>query len=56
MTITTAKLDRDAFLVNQRHRAWMKSKYYVRRTLRDLPLREWNDSHALILARALDAR
>ncbi|HZP57712.1 MAG TPA: hypothetical protein VFC53_09175 [Dehalococcoidia bacterium] len=24
-----AKLDRDTFLVNQRHRAWMKSKYYV---------------------------
>lgn len=24
-----AKLERDTFLVNQRHRAWMKSKYYV---------------------------
>lgn len=24
-----AKLDRDKFLVNQKHRAWMKSKYYV---------------------------
>jgi hypothetical protein len=23
------KLDRDAFLVNQHHRAWMKTKYYV---------------------------
>ncbi|HEY7802489.1 MAG TPA: hypothetical protein VIE40_07425, partial [Dehalococcoidia bacterium] len=25
----SAKLDRDTFLVNQKHRAWMKSKYYV---------------------------
>lgn len=24
-----AKLDRDTFLVNQKHRSWMKSKYYV---------------------------
>ena len=29
MTMMTDKLDRDSFLVNQRHRAWMKSKYYV---------------------------
>ena len=29
MMTTTDKLDRDAFLVNQRHKAWMKSKYYV---------------------------
>jgi uncharacterized protein YxjI len=29
MTTPTEKLDRDSFLVNQRHRTWMKSKYYV---------------------------
>lgn len=29
MTMMTAKFDRDSFLVNQRHAAWMKSKYYV---------------------------
>jgi hypothetical protein len=29
MTMAYAKLDRDSFLVNQRHRSWMKSKYYV---------------------------
>jgi hypothetical protein len=28
-TTLPAKLDRDTFLVNQKHRAWMKSKYYV---------------------------
>ncbi len=29
MTMLSEKLDRDSFLVNQRHRSWMKSKYYV---------------------------
>jgi uncharacterized protein YxjI len=29
MTMLSDKLDRDSFLVNQRHRSWMKSKYYV---------------------------
>ena len=33
MTMSTdtlhTKLDRDVFLVNQKHRSWMKSKYYV---------------------------
>jgi hypothetical protein len=28
-TTLAAKLDRDRFLVNQKHRSWMKSKYYV---------------------------
>ena len=27
--LPTTKLDRDTFLVNQKHRAWMKTKYYV---------------------------
>ncbi len=27
--LDSAKLDRDTFLVNQKHRAWMTSKYYV---------------------------
>ncbi len=29
MSMSGPKLDRDRFLVNQKHRAWMKTKYYV---------------------------